>query len=85
MTKQVFSREFLESVLSDWNYKCIIVNGETLYDVNHDCSISLNEFYEKCRKLQPLVTLYWTNINITPYENYKDGVTISFTIGADIW
>ena len=86
MNKQVFTQDFLECVLSDWNYKQIIINGETVYDVNHDVSIGLNEFYEKCKKLQPLVTLYWTDIKITPYENFKaDGVCISFTIGADIW
>lgn len=85
MTKQLFNREFLENVLSDWNYKQIIINGKTIYDTNRDVVTTLNDFYNKCKELEPLVNLYWTDINITPATDYKEGVCISFNIGADIW
>ena len=79
---------FLDSVLSDWNYKEVYVNGKCVYSVASDTETTLNEVRNKLESIGKLCPVTWKQIIITPYENSRgedDGVIIKFEFEIKFW
>ena len=73
-----FDADFLDAVLSDWNYKEVYVNNVCVYSVRSDVSVTMNDLKQKIYTIENKgMSIKWSSINITPYDE-ADGVIIHF-------
>ena len=85
MTNKVW---FLDSVLSDWDYKEVYVNGRCVYSVEGDTSITLRSVKERLESISSICVVSWKQVNITPYVNKNgddDGVVVKFEFDVSFW
>ena len=81
-----FDMDFFDTVLTDWNYKEIYVNSVCIYSVASDVSITIADFKKKLDRIYAEdMCVKWSSINITPYDDYNDGVIIHFNTVVDLF
>ena len=80
-----FDIDFFDAVLSDWNYKEIYVNNVCVYSVASDTSVTMTDLKEKINTIEnKSMSIKWSSIDITPYDN-ADGVVIHFNTIVDLF
>ena len=80
-----FDVDFLDAVLSDWNYKEVYVNNVCVYSVKSDVSVTMTDLKDKINMIENKgMSIKWSSIDITPYDN-ADGVIIHFNTVVDLF
>ena len=80
-----FDIDFFDAVLSDWNYKEIYVNNVCVYSVASDMSVTMTDLKEKINTIEnKSMSIKWSSIDITPYDN-ADGVVIHINTIVDLF